>query len=220
MNLYEHPTNVNKLDLPDLIERAQALQTMYTDCQADITRVRDVVRSTRSSGTYDFVRARKEAATQLAEMAMSGIVPTMPMPEVSGADDTTLKLTLEGLTARVGVLEERLSHIKSAHRVTVLAITRKHSATAGERYIQARQAYVEATAAVVGLDQALSAAGLPSDQSIVIGQEELPILFSEKNGSPAWNQRLSFFLQPHLKSMQTNYRSSLLEIGVRMRLGE
>lgn len=220
MDLFLHPTNVAKLELPDLIERAQTLQTMFADTQADIERVRDVVRSTRSSGSYDFVRARKQTATMLAEQAMMGIAPSLPMPEVSGVDESTVRLTLEGLQARVGVLEEKLSQIKSAHRVTVLAICRKHSVKAGERYLEARSAYVEATAAVVGLDQALSAAGLPNDQSIMVSNEELPILFIEKNGQPYWNQRLSNFMQPHLKSMQTNYRSSLLEIGVRMRLGE
>ena len=142
------------------------------------------------------------------------------MPEVTAApDDSTLKLTVEGLQARVSELEQTRSYINSSHRVHIISIARHHAAVASQNYLEVRDAYVQATAELLGLSQALEQAGLPSDHSIQVSDQiELPILFSEKQGQPGWSQRLNYFLSPLLRRLPTQYRERLGELGVKLKL--
>jgi hypothetical protein len=222
INLHEHPSVTNARPLADLIERARHLQQMHSDTSADITRTRDVIRATRTGGSYDFVQARRVASSLLARRAMGELDDSVlqQMPEVTtGVDDSTLKLTVEGLQARVSELEQTRSYINSSHRVHIISIARHHAATASENYLEARDAYVLATAELVGLSQALEQAGLPSDHSIQLDHNcELPILFSEKNGSPSWSTKLQWFVGPLLRRLPTEYRERLNATGVKLKL--
>jgi|GEM_PF-2938640 len=222
INLHEHGDVTKARPLPDLIERARHLQQMHSDTSAEISRTRDVIRATRTSGSYDFIQARRTASSLLARRALGELDDSVlqQMPEVTAApDDSTLKLTVEGLQARVSELEQTRSYINSAHRVHIISIARHHAAVASQNYLEARDAYVQATAELLGLSQALEQAGLPSDHTIQLDHNcELPILFSEKNGSPSWSTKLQLFVAPLLRRLPTEYRERLSTLGVKIRL--
>jgi hypothetical protein len=219
MDLYLNHHVVKSMSADELTLRGIDLQSMYQDTKAEIQRVRDVVTATRNSGSFDFITARRQAAERLAEAALTGI--ELPDEAIAHApSDTNLKLTIEGLNGRLAELEKKLSHVKSEHHFVLVTLAQLHIKTAGEKYIEARNEYVRATASMMAIDEALNRAGLPAQNGIYVESRcELPILTSERKPSEAgWTIRLNYLTESHLKTMPTNYRDSLAQLGLTLRL--
>lgn len=218
-DLYQNHYVTKALDADALTLRGIDLQAAYQDTKAEIQRVRDVVTATRNSGSFDYITSRKQAAERLAEAALSGI--ELPDEAIAHApSDTNLKLTIEGLNGRLAELEKKLSQIKSEHHFVLVTLAQLHIKEAGEKYIEARNEYVRATASMMAIDAALNRAGLPAQNGIYVESRcELPILLSERKPSEAgWTIRLNYLTDAHLKHMPTNYRDSLAQIGLTLRL--
>jgi hypothetical protein len=218
-DLYQNHHVTKALDVDQLTLRGIDLQAMAQDTRAEINRVRDVIRSTRNSGSFDFITARRQAAERLAEAALTGI--ELPDEAIAHApSDTNLKLTIEGLNGRLAELERKLSQIKSEHRVVIINLAQRHIDEAGTSYLAAREAYVHETAKMMAIDQALANAGLPVQNAIYVQNNcELPILLSEKKPSEAgWTIRLNYLTEPHLRAMPQSYRDSLAQLGLTLKL--
>jgi hypothetical protein len=218
-DLYMHHSHVAALGEDDLRLRALDLQAMFQDARAEQTRIRDVIVATRNHGTFDYVTARRQASERLAEAALTGIeLPDEAIPHAPS--DTNLKLTLEGLNGRLATLEKKLSQIKSEHRVCIINLAKRHSATAGVEYLAAREQFVRSCASMQAIDQAMQREGLPSTEGIFVqSQCELPILTSErKAGESGWTVRLNYLMEPHLRAMPQNYRDQIAQLGLVMRL--
>jgi hypothetical protein len=218
MDLYLNHYAVKALSTDDLTLRALDLQAAFQDCKSEITRVKNIITSTRNSGTFDYVTARKQAAERLAQAAITGI--EIPEEQIAHApSDQNLALTIEGLTAHVSTLNQKLSHIKSEHRLCIITLAERHIEQAGEQYINARAEFVRSAAAMQAVDHAMQRAGLPATNGIYIESRcELPILQSEKNGQPYWSKSLASFIEPHLKQMPNHYRDQVSQLGLSMTL--
>jgi hypothetical protein len=219
MDLYLNHHVVKSMSADELTLRGIDLQSMYQDTKAEIQRVRDVVTATRNSGSFDFITARRQAAERLAEAALTGI--ELPDEAIAHApSDTNLKLTIEGLNGRLAELEKKIVHVKSEHHFVLVTLAQLHIKEAGARYIETRNEYVRATASMMAIDEALNRAGLPAQNGIYVESRcELPILTSErKAGEAGWTIRLNFLTDAHLKHMPTNYRDSLAQLGLTLRL--
>ncbi len=218
-DLYQPHHVTKQLDADALILRGIDLQAAFQDTRSEIQRVRDVIRSTRNSGSFDFITARRQAAERLATAALSGL--ELPDEAIAHApSDTNLKLTIEGLNGRLAELERKLSQIKSEHRIVIITLANHHVATTGEQYIAARDEFVRATASMMAIDQALQLAGLPAQNAIVLESRcEVPLLLSEKKpGEAGWSLRLNFLTEPHLRNMPVSYRDSLAQLGLTIKL--
>lgn len=220
-DIYLHPHHVKELDLDALILRAIDLQAIYQDNTAELSRVRDTIRSVRTRSTYDFVTFKKAEATRLAEAALAGTAPGLTeMPDVLGSpSESQIQLTLSGLDAKVRELEQKLMHIRGAHQVTISTIADHHSKIAAAEFVQARDAFVRSTAALVSLDRALQRVGLPATDSVYLPTSlELPLVASERTTASGWSKLLTHFMEPHLRSMPENYRAQLSQLGVTLKL--
>jgi hypothetical protein len=220
-DIYLHPEHVKALDLEALTIRAIDLQGIYQDARSNLTRVRDTIRAVRTQSTYSYLQFNRAEATRLAEAALAGTAPAASvMPDVLGApSEGQIELTLTGLDAKVRELEQKLTHLRGAHQVTINCIARKHSELAAQKYLEARAAYTESTAALVALDRALSRAGLPATDVVHIAMDlELPLVSSERTPSSGWSIKFSHLMEPHLRGMPDSYRDSLAQLGLTLKL--
>jgi hypothetical protein len=218
MNLLQ-PYHVTKALDPDALTlRGIDLQAAYQDTKASISRVRDVIKATRQTGSFDFLTARRQLADKLASAALDGT--ELPDEVVERAPtDTNLKLTIEGLNGKLAELERTLVQIRSEHRVVIAALASHHIKTAGDAYLLARDEFVRATAAIQAIDRSLANAGLPATNAIVIEPRcEVPILLSEKKPMEAgWSIRLNY-LTDQIRGLPDNYRDSLAQLGLTLKL--
>jgi hypothetical protein len=213
------PYHVTKaLDADALTLRGIDLQSMYQDTKADISRVRDVIRATRQTGSFDFLTARRQLADRLASAALDGTdLPDEVIERVPS--DTNLKLTIEGLNGKLAELERKLVTIRSEHKIVIATLANHHIRAAGESYLLARQEFVRALAAMIAIDRSLANAGLPATNAVVLEPRcDVPILLSEKKPMEAgWSIRLNY-LTDQIRGLPDNYRDSLAQLGLTLKL--
>jgi hypothetical protein len=224
-DLYLHPEHLkNNFSVENLTLRCIDLQGQFQDVQAELSKVRDTIRAVRNRSTYDFVSFKKAQATRLAEHALAGTVanPT-DLPDVIGVAETQtqIELTLSGLDQKVRETERKLAAIRSAHRLTVIELARRHADTAGAKFVEARDNFVRECASLVALDASLTQSGLPAPSVLNLSHDlEVPLTRAEFTARPmsGWTHRLSFEMDKHLKPMGNSYRAALADIGVVMNL--
>jgi hypothetical protein len=219
-DLYMHHQHVAALDDEALTARALALQDLHSEAKNEIARIRSVITATRSSGTYNFVAARARAAEAAADAALTGVafaaedVPVVP-------SDAAMNLTVEGLNTRLAALISKVGTIKSNHRVCIINLAKRHAATAGKAYLEARDQFVAAASAMKAIDDSMALCGLPSTEGIYIQNHcELPILASErKPGEAGWTIRLTHLMDtvPN-RALSGQYRESLEQLGLVLKL--
>ncbi len=213
------PYHVTKALDPDALTlRGIDLQSMYQDTKADISRVRDVIRATRQTGSFDFLTARRQLAERLASAALDGTdLPDEVIERVP--TDTNLKLTIEGLNGKLAELERKLVTIRSEHKIVIATLASHHIKTTGDAYLLARQEFVRALAAMIAIDRSLANAGLPATNAVVLEPRcEVPILLSEKKPMEAgWSIRLNY-LTDQIRGLPDNYRDSLAQLGLTLKL--